>query len=57
MLPPQGPLGHMRTVSTRRGARRVPDSSANGTPPQLVIVAASLALWTIIIASFSRLLG
>ncbi|MEZ5860315.1 MAG: hypothetical protein R3D25_02455 [Geminicoccaceae bacterium] len=49
----------MRTVPTRAGARRVPIGSENGTPPhpQLIIVAASLALWTIIIASCSFLLG
>ncbi len=49
----------MRRVPSRDGARRIPIGAASGTPPhpQLIIVAASLALWTIIIASFSFLLG
>ncbi len=49
----------MRTVPTREGTRRVPIGATNGAPPhpQLIIVAASLALWTIIIASCSFLLG
>lgn len=49
----------MRTVPIRYGVRRSSIEAANNSPahPQLVIVAASLALWTLIIALCSLLLG
>ncbi len=49
----------MRTVPLRYGTRRHPIEAASNSPahPQLFIVAASLALWTLIIAFCSFLLG